>query len=131
MPSYLSEIVAAHRAAAARDRRDPAELEARAMTGPCPRPFRAALAGADASGLAVIAEVKRRSPSAGDLAPDLDPSEVARAYAAGGATCLSVLTDASYFGGAPRTWRRRGPARVCRSCGRISPSAGPTCAMPG
>ena len=101
MPSYLSEIVAAHRAAAARDRRDPAELEARAMTGPCPRPFRAALAGADASGLAVIAEVKRRSPSAGDLAPDLDPSEVARAYAAGGATCLSVLTDASYFGGAP------------------------------
>ena len=102
MPSYLTEIIAAHRAAAARDDRDPAELEAQAMGVRSPRPFRAALAGADATGLAVIAEVKRRSPSAGDLAPDLDPSEVARAYAAGGATALSVLTDAAYFGGAPQ-----------------------------
>jgi len=99
MPSYLSEIAAAHRAAAASDGRDPAELEAQALATAAPRPFRAALAAA--GGLAVIAEIKRRSPSAGDLAPDLDPASVATAYAAGGATCLSVLTDAAYFGGAP------------------------------
>ena len=49
--------------------------------------------------MAVISEVKRRSPSKGDLFPDLDPAELARTYADGGASCLSVLTDVDWFGG--------------------------------
>ncbi len=61
------------------------------------RGFRAALAGAE--GMAVISEVKRRSPSKGALFPDLDPAQLARQYQAGGASCLSVLTDADWFGG--------------------------------
>jgi len=50
-------------------------------------------------GVAVIGEVKRRSPSKGDLLADLDPEALAREYEAGGASCLSVLTDEAWFGG--------------------------------
>jgi indole-3-glycerol phosphate synthase len=51
--------------------------------------------------MAVISEVKRRSPSKGDLAADLDPAEIAQRYESGGASCLSVLTDGPHFGGSP------------------------------
>ncbi|CAB4941008.1 unannotated protein [freshwater metagenome] len=64
------------------------------------RGFRAAVETVAASGeIAVISEIKRRSPSKGDLAPGLDPIELARQYERGGAACLSVLTDVGFFGG--------------------------------
>ena len=64
------------------------------------RGFRAALEMVAASGdIAVISEIKRRSPSKGDLAPGLDPVGLAQQYERGGAVCLSVLTDVDFFGG--------------------------------
>lgn len=97
MATYLDRIVAAHRAAAARDQRDRSALQAVAERMVPTRGFRFALA--QSPEVAVIAEVKRRSPHKGDLAPDLDPSEMARSYHAGGAAALSVLTDSEFFSG--------------------------------
>ncbi|HWL43442.1 MAG TPA: indole-3-glycerol phosphate synthase TrpC [Ilumatobacter sp.] len=97
MTTYLDKIVARHRDVAAADMRslDALVAEARELTPT--RGFRAALAAADQ--LAVISEIKRRSPSKGDLNAGLDPAELAATYQRGGATCLSVLTDEEHFGG--------------------------------
>jgi indole-3-glycerol phosphate synthase len=73
-------------------------LRAEALAAPPARDFVAALRPATGT-LGVVAEIKRRSPSKGELAAALDPADTARAYAAGGAACLSVLTDGPYFGG--------------------------------
>jgi indole-3-glycerol phosphate synthase len=82
---------------AARDLRPLDDLVGVGQTMWPTRGFARALAAS--SGLSVIAEIKRRSPSKGPLNVDLDPRLVAEAYEAGGATCLSVLTDAEFFGG--------------------------------
>jgi indole-3-glycerol phosphate synthase len=99
MVTYLDTILAAHRASAERDDRDPDELRARAAAAPVTRGFTAALR--TRVGLSVIAEIKRASPSRGTLAAGLDPAAMARRYCEGGAACLSVLTDREFFSGSP------------------------------
>jgi indole-3-glycerol phosphate synthase len=97
MATYLDRILERHRENAVADSRTLGELVAQtAALQPC-RGFRARLLAANE--IAVVAEIKRRSPSKGDLHADLDPAEIARAYEAGGASCLSVLTDEEFFGG--------------------------------
>ncbi len=100
MATYLDRILDRHRAVATGDQRPTAALAERAMTLDGVRPFGASLREATARGeLAVISEIKRRSPSKGALNTDLDPAAMAALYAAGGAAALSVLTDVEHFGG--------------------------------
>jgi indole-3-glycerol phosphate synthase len=96
--TILERILEVKRAeiAAARERSPLAEVEARARSAPAVRDFVAALR---AKQPAVIAEIKKASPSRGVLRADFEPAAIARSYETGGAACISVLTDRQFFQG--------------------------------
>jgi indole-3-glycerol phosphate synthase len=101
MADVLKKIcdIRLERAKAAEAARPFAAVDAAAKAADKPRGFRAALEAKAKSGYGLIAEIKKASPSAGLIRPDFDPAALARAYAAGGAACLSVLTEVDHFQG--------------------------------
>ena len=102
--SALDKIIAYKRdeVAVLKQSRSEAELLSVAEAQFAPRDFGAALTKiADEDDNALICELKRKSPSAGEILPGADPVEIATQYQAGGAACLSVLTDGPSFGGSP------------------------------
>ena len=96
---YLDEILAQHREVASRDSRSLSGLIEATRTISNSRGFAKRLTEDSKNALAVIAEIKRRSPSRGLLSHDLDPKVVAEQYKNAGASCISVLTDSDFFGG--------------------------------
>jgi len=97
--TYLDAILESHRQIADGDPRRLDQVMEKARIGGEVRSLAHAL---KANGLSVIAEIKKRSPSKGDLNPGLDPANWSASYERGGAAAISVLTDREFFGGSPR-----------------------------
>ncbi|CAB4593193.1 unannotated protein [freshwater metagenome] len=95
--TYLDSILQWHRKRAHEDARTFEDLRLAALACAPARGFASAIS--TTPHLAVIAELKRKSPSKGDLNIDLDPADIASMYQQGGASCMSVLTDVNHFGG--------------------------------
>jgi indole-3-glycerol phosphate synthase len=96
--SLLDDLVSSTRARVAELERvvNPDALDQRIAAAEAPRGFARSLEGPD---VAIVAEIKRRSPAAGDLDPALNPRDLATAYRAGGAAAISVVTEPDHFGG--------------------------------
>lgn len=101
VPSILKRIVERKKeeVAEGKSRQPAAELEKLVRTSSAPRGFEQALNRALINGPAIIAEIKKASPSVGVIREDFQPEEIARSYESAGAACLSVLTDRDFFKG--------------------------------
>ena len=101
MGTILDAIVETKRqeVAAAKAQRSEADLRRASADAEVPRDFYGAVAAPPRRAVNVIAEIKKKSPSAGLIRPDFDPAHLARLYEANGASALSVLTDEPYFDG--------------------------------
>ena len=122
-PTILRKILARKREEVAERRGHfPGQPGAAHSEQTAPRGFAAPCSsGLHGSEPAVIAEVKKASPSKGVIREDFQPAQIAASYQSGGATCLSVLTDMDFFQGATTTCNRPGRPVTCRCCARTLP----------